>query len=107
MTEEEVKTFFKKYNIKIIYNSKEPWYYPFRIGKNTIKLGTVDRNYVLDSDTTKETYNYCVCLMDLNEEKHYFENFEKCCQYYENKTVIRYKKISEQKRLKNSQEDFE
>ena len=106
MTEAEVKTFFTKYNIRIMYNSKEPWY-PFMIGKNTIKLGTVDRSYNFDTEPNKESYNYCVCLLDLDEEKHYFENFKKCCQYYEDKTVIRYKKMHEQKRLKNTQEDFE
>lgn len=102
MTEEEVTKFFTKYNIRII-RTDDIYLYPFIIGKNSIELGTLDRNYSLN----KETYNYCVCLMDLDDEKHYFRDLTKCCQFYENKTAIRYKKLDEQKRLKNSQEDFE
>lgn len=71
-------------------------------------MGTVDRNYNQDwKETNEEEYNYTVMLLNLNGGIQYFEDLNKCCQYYEDKTAIRYKKLNEENKLKSAQEDFE
>ena len=86
MTEIEVKTFFLKYNLKIIEIDKiSIW--PCVIGKNEIK--------------------FHISLVDRFDSLRMFDDFKKCCDFYENETSKHFKELREFRKLKQIQEDFE
>ena len=106
MTDEETRQFLQKYNMKIL-RSDDGWF-PFPLGKQKIILGILDRYYNEDWERLNiEAYNYAISLMDMEGEIKEFENLKQCCQYYEEVTDIRFKKLREEFKLKQAQEDFE
>lgn len=100
MNEDEVKSFFTKYNIKIISVNKDS-IWPCVIGENKIKLGII----------TKKITNYrevfYISLVDRFDSVIMFDDYNKCCNFYESETDKHFKELMEFRKIKQIQEDFE
>ena len=100
MTENEVKSFFIKYNLKIIEIDKiSIW--PCTIGKNEIKLGLINKKRTIYNEV------FHISLVDRFDTLRMFDDYNKCCNFYENETEKHFKELREFRKLKQIQEDFE
>ena len=100
MNENEVKSFFTKYNLKILGIDKEN-IWPCVIGKNDIKLGYVNK--------IRSIYRqvFYISLVDRFDCDIMFDDYNKCCNFYESETDKHFKELREFRKLKQIQEDFE
>ena len=100
MTEDEVKTLFSKYNLKIIgIDNNSIW--PCVIGKNEIKLGLITKKRTIYNEV------FHISLVDRFDTLRMFDDYNKCCNFYENETEKHFKELREFRKLKQIQEDFE
>ena len=100
MNEDEVKAFFTKYNLKILGVDKEN-IWPCVIGKNDIKLGFVNKKRTIYRQV------FYISLVDRFDCAIMFDDYKKCCNFYETETDKHFKKLREFRKIKQIQEDFE
>lgn len=100
MNEDEVKAFFTKYNLKILGVDKEN-IWPCVIGKNDIKLGFVNKIRSIHRQV------FYISLVDRFDCAIMFDDYNKCCNFYESETDKHFKELREFRKLKQIQEDFE
>lgn len=100
MNEDEVKRFFTKYNLKILGIDKDS-IWPCVIGKNEIKLGLITKKRTIYNEV------FHISLVDRFDTLMLFDDFQKCCNFYENETAKHFKELREYRKLKQIQEDFE
>lgn len=100
MTEDEVKSFLTKYNLKIIGVDKDS-IWPCVIGKNEIKLGLINKKRTIYKDI------FYVSLVDRFDCLIMFDDYKKCFNFYESETEKHFKELREFRKLKQIQEDFE
>lgn len=100
MSEDEVKTFFTKYNLKIIEVDRD-LIWPCVIAKNHIKLGLITKK------STIYTEVFHISLVDGSDYLNDFVDYNKCCEFYEKETEKQFKKLRELYKIKQIQEDFE
>jgi len=100
MTEDEVKAFFTKYNLKILGVDKEN-IWPCVIGKNDIKLGFVNKKRTIYRQV------FYISLVDRFDCAIMFDDYKKCCNFYETETDKHFKELREFRKIKLLQEDFE
>lgn len=101
MTEEEAKSFFTKYNLKILSVDKDS-IWPCVIGKNQIKLGIITKKRTIYKDVF-----YYISLVDRFDCAIMFDDYNKCCNFYETETDKHFKELMEFRKIKQLQEDFE
>lgn len=100
MNEDEAKSFFTKYNLKIISVDKDS-IWPYVIGKNQIKLGFTTKKWYIH----KQVFH--ISLVDRFDCAIMFDDYNKCCNFYETETDKHFKELMEFRKLKQIQEDFE
>ena len=100
MTENEVKTFFIKYKLKILGVDKDS-VWPCVLGKNEIKLGLINKKRTIYNEV------FHISLVDRFDSLRMFDDYNKCCNFYENETEKHFKELREFRKLKQIQEDFE
>ena len=101
MNEDEVKAFFTKYNLKILGVDKEN-IWPCVIGKNDIKLGFVNKKRTIYRQQV-----FYISLVDRFDCAIMFDDYKKCCNFYETETDKHFKELREFRKIKQLQEDFE
>ena len=103
MNKDEVKTFFNKYNLKIIGIDKDSIWpcWPCVIGKNEIKLGLINKKMTIYNEV------FHISLVNRFDTLIMFDDYNKCCNFYENETEKHFKELREFRKLKQIQEDFE
>lgn len=100
MDENEVKTFLTKYNFKILEVDKDS-IWPCVIGKNQIKLGFLYKKRTIYNEV------FHISLVDRFDSLIRFDDYKKCCNFYETETEKHFKELIEFSKIKKIQEDFE
>ena len=100
MTEKDVTKFFTQYKIKIIEVNKDS-IWPCVIGKNHIKLGFIYKKRIMYREV------FYISLVDRFDCSIMFDNYNKCCRFYETETEKHFKELREFQKIKQIQEDFE
>ena len=101
MTAKEAQDFLRKYNLKLVQDDTHNWW-PLPISKQHIRLGMMMHYY--NTETPEEEFKI---QFNCNGSSMELYKFNSCCEYFETTGQKTYKELLEQKRLKNSQDDFE
>ena len=70
--------------------------------KNQIKLGIITKKRTIYKDVF-----YYISIVDRFDCAIMFDDYNKCCNFYENETDKHFKELMEFRKIKQIQEDFE